>query len=531
VEEAKARQIVLEVAAARDVALLAAVEQTVEAEREEVRWLKGELESQRVHMSPVKMSQTGDMIGEQNEALQKHVHRLHGDLMAAQQERRALEDSVVVAMRRVEIQVAYGAERIVVMSGRGAGMKQQVSEVREEMARRVVELEGVQRELQEALEDEKALRVEAEASLLKNTALLKAAENETQAAQLEVDIMHERTLHEVMTLEAEKNSLEHTLKREKAVWDEQAAQWEEAKGRLEQDNATQRQEKHRLEEEASRMRHDCTQLEHMVVAACEQAEAVRHKLAPRYLNAQNLEEMHAASSEESTNWEDAKGFEVEQLEGADGLDEEDLQEMDPEMLLDPLGVDPLDVSFEKRWLDTEKATGQWVDRAAETPTSASPCSTASCVKEVFDPLDASFEQWREERAWASGSQVTSASSNGTVADEDSEMLLDPLDVSFEKRWLDTEKATGKWHRAGETPALASASRSSCSAAASPRSTVSPQQMAAVVNGEEEHRLRALRVRVDALSRGMSNMLMPKSDRWSSTCPSDHSDPSQHELPL
>ena len=50
------------------------------------------------------------------------------------------------------------------------------------------------------------------------------------------------------------------------------------------------------------------------------------------------------------------------------------------MLLDPLGVDPLDVSFEKRWLDTEKATGQWVDRAAETPTSASPCSTASCVK-------------------------------------------------------------------------------------------------------------------------------------------------------
>ena len=111
------------------------------------------------------------------------------------------------------------------------------------------------------------------------------------------------------------------------------------------------------------------------------------------------------------------------------------------------------------------------------------------------------------------------------------MLLDPLDVSFEKRWLDTEKATGKWHRAGETPALASALRSSCSAAASPRSTVSPQQMAAVVNGEEEHRLRALRVRVDALSRGMSNMLMPKSDRWSSTCPSDHSDPSQHELPL
>ena len=148
VEEARSAQKEAEVAGARDAALVVAAEKAAESAREEVLWLKGELEAQRERLSASKAEEVDVLRGVWEEA--------QGRL---EEERKVLEGRLGEE-REGRVSVERALAKAVQDASEARGLAQVASSSRESEGRRDVEeamgklhsvkatLEGVVRELE-----------------------------------------------------------------------------------------------------------------------------------------------------------------------------------------------------------------------------------------------------------------------------------------------------------------------------------------------------------------------------------------------
>lgn len=143
-------------------------------------------------------------------------------------------------------------------------------------------------------------------------------------------------------------------------------------------------------------------------------------------------------------------------------------------------LDPLDVKFEKRWLDTENAAKKWGKGKAGGKHEA-----------VVDPIDEAFERWMLMNREPIHDPAHAASE--LVDDHDESMPLDPLDAKFEKRWSDTENAAKKWGgkqkdatQPGDLPAECQSAQASRSPSlTSPLPRIIPQTIEACIEELEK----------------------------------------------
>jgi len=143
-------------------------------------------------------------------------------------------------------------------------------------------------------------------------------------------------------------------------------------------------------------------------------------------------------------------------------------------------LDPLDSKFEKRWLDTENAAKKWGKGKAGGKHEA-----------VVDPIDEAFERWMLMNREPIHDPAHAASE--LVDDHDESMPLDPLDAKFEKRWSDTENAAKKWGgkqkdatQPGDLPAECQSAQASRSPSlTSPLPRIIPQTIEACIEELEK----------------------------------------------